>query len=830
MFFMYNRGWDCGVQNATNTRILCSFGRLAGGYFRNKGGGKTILGINRYRPHSLMTTLNESSRDYSPSSRPGGWSRFVEGYLAVVLVFVIATATSTIACVSVYRSSKLAQSVRFEQQAIMIRDDVFKRFKDYEVGIEFGSAFVMASEHISRDEWQLFYNAQKIDEHFPGVWGYGYVELVEPEGIDEFVVSMRGDGAPEYTVKNHPGFESADVSGTSYLIKYHEPASRNRAVWGLNVAARPENRRVYDEARDSGEIRISDPIRLYQGGDNEWGLVFVVPVYSRDMETLTIEQRREAIVGWVVTSIGLDRFFAAEWRENWDKFNIELFSEREGFEDQGQLIYQSAALSGSDNFSDQSVHIPLHFENLSLVMSVIPRHELGAWLTTKSSVAVLITGFMLTVLLTMITWSVTRTKTRAISIARSMTSSIRESEYRQRVLTLQAEAANQAKTEFLANMSHEIRTPMTAILGYSELLEEKMTTHTSLSTLEAIDAIGRSGKHLMKIINDVLDLSKIESGKLNVDIEPCPILEAVQDVYSAMRIGATKKDLDLSIEFVTEIPTRVHTDGYRIRQILLNLIGNAIKFTPTGSIKVLLDSDDQHIRFSIEDTGVGIPESQIEGLFDPFEQLDSSLTRRHDGTGLGLTISRHLARLLGGDIDVESYVGVGSTFTLTIPANCLPDSTFATELPQEREERSQGCVSKSRMQSVELFGHVLLAEDGVDNQKLISRILRKAGLVVDIVENGQQAIDLLTQPHSFDLVLMDMQMPIVDGYAATRELRKRGCDLPIVALTAHAMAGARDDCIEAGCDDYATKPIERDKLFAILHRLLGQESTRKPAA
>ncbi len=766
-----------------------------------------------------MASLNDPLLDAPSSPSSGGWSRFAEGYLAVVLVFVIASVTSAVAYFAVYQSAKQNQAARLSEQATQIRDDVHERFERYESGLCFGRGLLLSSEYVSRSEWQVFYNEQKIERYFPGVWGYGFVEVVEPEELDAFVAQMRADGAPEYRVKNHQGFEETEVSDY-YLIKYHEPESRNRLAWGLNIAANPENRRVYDEARDTGEMSVSDPIRLFQGGEDEWGLVFVLPVYRSEMALSTVEQRREAILGWVVTSIGLDRFFATEWQESWDNFDIELSAAGGHREIYDHAVFSTRSDPSAEHDDRLSTHIPLEFKNLSLVMCVIPKHVPSVWLATRGSVAVLIAGLLLTGILTLITWGVTRTKSKAISMARSMTRSIRQSEHRQRVLALEAEAANKAKTEFLANMSHEIRTPMTAILGYGEMLEEYMDEQTNEGCIEAVDAIQRSGKHLMRIINDVLDLSKIESGKLGVDIEACSILDAVGDVYAALQIAAAQKGIHLGVEFANPIPTRVHTDGYRIRQILLNLIGNAVKFTQEGSVRVVLDSDDRHIRFSVKDTGPGILESQIEGLFDPFEQLDSSLTRRHDGTGLGLTISRHLARLLGGDIEVVSQEGVGSTFTLIIPANCLPDSSFANELPRVVQAGSDR-PGRVDTQSDLLSGHVLLAEDGVDNQKLISRVLRKAGLCVDIVEHGQQAIDLLVEGHPYDLVLMDMQMPIVDGYAATREIRKRGIDIPIVALTAHAMAGAREACLDAGCSAYATKPIDREKLFAIIREMLS---------
>jgi signal transduction histidine kinase/ActR/RegA family two-component response regulator len=777
-----------------------------------------------------MARRTDSSRDMNEPSNLGGWSRFIDGHLAVVLVLIISTAATASAFIAVSRSSKTDKETRFQNQAIHVRNDIQGLFDNYQVGLDFGRSFVKASENITRSEWQSFFSAQRVENHFPGVWGYGFVEIVEPERLDRFVEEERADGAPEFRIHAHPGFDQSAFIGSNYVIKFHEPAERNRGAWGLNVAARPENRRVYDEARDSGEIRVSAPIRLFQSGDSQWGLVFVAPVYSDGMDISTIAQRREAIVGWVVTSIGLDRFFDAEWKDGWENVELELMDRQSGIDAADGLIYRSGVSCEPDRIHDSVTHISMQVENLPLVMRIKFCSDTGL-LAEGKSIGVLTVGTLLTILLTMITWSVTRTKTKAISIARSMTSSIRESENRQRTLALQADSANKAKSEFLANMSHEIRTPMTAILGYGEILEESVSSETSSGYIEAIEAIRRSGKHLMMIINDVLDLSKIESGKLEVDHEVCTILDAVQDVAAALRMSAVKKGIGFKVEFASAVPTLLRTDAYRIRQILINLIGNAVKFTAEGSITIVLDADDQNIRFSVKDTGEGIPESEIHTLFDPFEQLDNSVTRRHEGTGLGLTISNHLAELLGGEIIVESEVGVGSVFTLVIPLDCPKNTSYAQLLPKDTAgAASPQYRDAEHLECKKILGRVLLAEDGADNQKLISHVLKKIGLSVKIVENGQRAIEMLSGEERFDLVLMDMQMPVLDGYSATREIRNRGITIPIIALTAHAMAGARDDCIAAGCDEYATKPIEREKLYAVIRRLLDERGVGRAAA
>jgi len=396
-----------------------------------------------------------------------------------------------------------------------------------------------------------------------------------------------------------------------------------------------------------------------------------------------------------------------------------------------------------------------------------------------------------------------------------------------------AQAASRAKSEFLANMSHEIRTPMTAILGFSDVLLGSLQKEDDLA---AATTIKRNGEYLLELINDILDLSKVEAGKLEVERTACSPTRLVADVASLMRVRAEAKNLRLTTEFVGAIPDSIQCDANRLRQIIINLVGNAIKFTETGGVRLVtrLVQDKPKtalLQIDVVDTGIGISEDQVERLFQPFVQVDSSTSRKFRGTGLGLAISKRLARMLGGDIRVTSKAGEGSTFTLTVDAGSLSgvpmlknvSESFARSLHQRAT--AQSC-------DVRLDGRILLAEDGPDNQRLISFLLRKAGARVTVAENGQIAYDkALTakeQGNPFDVILMDMQMPVMHGYEATRRLREAGYTGPIIALTANAMLGDDKKCQEAGCDSYLTKPIDRAKFLPAIAEYL-KRATEQPA-
>jgi signal transduction histidine kinase/ActR/RegA family two-component response regulator len=382
-----------------------------------------------------------------------------------------------------------------------------------------------------------------------------------------------------------------------------------------------------------------------------------------------------------------------------------------------------------------------------------------------------------------------------------------------------AEAANRAKSDFLANMSHEIRTPMTAILGFADILS---WNPLDKETAEAAQTIKRNGEHLLSLINDILDLSKIEAGKEDLDLQECSPHQVATEVISSLKVRADAKKLSLDLEYCAEVPRTITTDPSRLRQILVNLIGNAVKFTEVGGIRVVVRSDNAPnevsvLAFDVIDTGIGLSDAQMASLFQPFSQADVSIHRRYGGTGLGLAISKRLARMLGGDITVASTLGNGSTFTATVATGPLNDDKLLEHRPDSKRWQSS---AESDQQH--LGCRVLLAEDGPDNQRLLSVLLRKAGADVTVAENGQVALDLACQEDTtgnpFDLVFMDIQMPVMDGYEATQRLRQVGFERPIIALTAHAMAGDRQKCVDAGCDDYLSKPIDRLKLVEVLSR------------
>jgi len=408
-----------------------------------------------------------------------------------------------------------------------------------------------------------------------------------------------------------------------------------------------------------------------------------------------------------------------------------------------------------------------------------------------------------------------------------------------------AEQANQAKSDFLANMSHEIRTPLNGILGFTEML--RRGDYSKAKRDEHLQLIQSSGKHLLKLINDILDLSKIEAGKMEFEHQPCSIWNIIQEVTSELNFRAIDRGLSLQLDARTALPETVPSDAVRLKQLLTNLVCNSLKFTESGGVTISAScvQPDQNsvssesspsIVIEVQDTGIGIAPENLQQIFAPFNQADNSITRRFGGTGLGLAICTRIVAGLGGQIEVESEAGVGSLFRVTLPIDCR-DGVAMVEPTMLLSEATHQLVDQwsregdgGSAQKLPTGTRVLLCEDGDTNRELVQLVLEEAGAKVTTAVNGKLGLQAIKdQPDQFDLVLMDMQMPVMDGYTATTQLRQFGFDRPIIALTAHAMRGDEQRCLDAGCSKYLTKPIDIPQLlFAIRDALHPGNAATSP--
>ncbi len=383
----------------------------------------------------------------------------------------------------------------------------------------------------------------------------------------------------------------------------------------------------------------------------------------------------------------------------------------------------------------------------------------------------------------------------------------------------EAERANVAKTEFLANMSHEIRTPIGAIVGFIDLMKNPKNSKQENTNYMGI--VERNSQHLLRLIDDILDLSKIEVGKMLIDEVSFSLINLLSDFIAMMEFKAAEKGVEFTVSVETPLPEQMSTDPGRLRQVLSNIGGNALKFTDKGQVHLSVKFEEGVVYFSIRDTGIGLSTSQKRKLFKPFAQADSSTTRKFGGTGLGLVLSRRLAEALGGGLRlVDSRLGVGSTFEVSIkPTTHSPVKLIDRKDLSMRITQVESSELKPKLKDLK----VLLVEDSPDNQVLISTYLRKTGAKISTAFDGAQGVEMAMNA-DFDVVLMDLQMPLMDGHEAARKLRQVHYTQPIIALTAHAMSEEREKCMASGFSDFLTKPVQRELLVDTLSRYMPASS------
>lgn len=735
---------------------------------------------------------------------------------------------------SLHNASMRVDDLSFQELIDDSKNSISTRYGNYSDALRAGAAFYMESDNVSREEWRKFVQYLDLNHRYPGISGLGIVLPIKDEALPSYTSDTQAGGLVDFTVKNLQSNTEGyyDRLGYShYIVDRIEPLELNQATLGMDLATDEIWASAAVKARDNGMAAISDNIQLSNNHQKFSGFLLYMPMYKQDMPLETIDQRRDAFVAWTFAPFITDAFFQGILIQKARKLDFAVFESHQL--DLNKLIYKTdehwSPLDGLDY--ESLTRIELGQRTYSFVWKKGPdfnRSEVYSASIAGASVA-LGTCFLSGIVIGLLT-----TNRSANRIVETRTSELRElndnllleiqvrkqAEETADAARRAAEAANLAKSEFLATMSHEIRTPMNSVLGFCELLNS-----SPLNSEQRLWAnyIQGSGQSLLAIINDILDFSKIEGGKMELEQMPYDVRQATEEVASNFRVSANEKGLNLDYIADPKIPERVIGDPTRYKQIVSNLIGNAVKFTDKGVTTVSIKweeaaPDKGLLVLDVTDTGVGIEADKLEKLFQKFSQVDSSTTRKYGGTGLGLAISKTLTELMGGTIKAESKIGNGTTLTIRIPYKVANDieniEKSITEFKLQPQKRNN-------------FGaEILLVDDNKVNQKLGMTVLKRLGCKITIANNGREAVQAV-KTKDFSVIFMDCRMPSMDGFEATRQIRKLesegtaksdkpGKPLPVLALTANVTASNKQECLDAGMNDLLQKPCKVDDFITAL--------------
>jgi len=715
-------------------------------------------------------------------------------------------------------------TAQFEHQASTIASTLDKYLALHVDVIRSLTSFYAASEKIDRGEFAKF--VERPLEIYPGIQALSWNPRILAKTRNAYENRIRDEGHKDFqiTERNQDGNLVRAANRDEYVtVNFIEPLAKNRKAFGFDVASNPTRKKALEQARDTGHAIATARITLVQETGKQFGVLIFVPVYKNGAPHDTVAQRRQNLAGYMVGVFRGGDIVGAALRDLEQK-GIEYRLIDESASPDERFLHQSSQISrGIETLTEEGVFgaslpikmsFPISFGERQWRLDITPNQTYLADNRPDNVWLILVIGMLMTAMV------------EAFVLVISGRNSILEKTVGTRTLALntakrEAEHANKAKSDFLATMSHEIRTPMTAVLGVADLMLE---SEISPQTRQQVERIRTATLSLMQIINDILDISKIDAEKLDleyVDFHAPSLITEVVDLFREQQKGNHRENLGITATIDPSFPIGVHSDPVRIRQILVNLFGNALKFTEKGAVTLRADlghtDNGDVLKFSIQDTGIGIRPENIETLFNDFTQADSSITRRYQGSGLGLAISRRLVEKMGGEIGVESEFGEGTTFWFTIPytpAETDVSELFSTDHPL--------AVTKVRAKQ-QL--NILLAEDNRLNQLIIPALIQSMGHRVTVAENGIRALEELRQT-DFDVILMDIRMPEMSGLDATRAIRQLDtpkANIPIIALTADAMKDNRTKCLEAGMNEMATKPIDRNSLATTINNVLGKE-------
>lgn len=700
---------------------------------------------------------------------------------------------------------------RFEKEANQIVNLISERMQKYEDTLLGGvSAIQIHSEEVRTKLWRDYADTLNINKRYPGIKGIGIIYKVDRKDRDTFVKKMSKD-IPEFNI--FPEHSNLEL----FPIVYIEPLLENLKAQGLDVAHEKNRYEAAKKAADTGTTQLTAPIVLVQDAKKTPGFLLYAPFY-KNKNNRSFEDRQKNFEGFVYAPFIANKLLHGVLEEGQRYVSVEIQDEQEVLYSEKDLPLYDSAPSYKKNIEKQIYGRKWNF--------IIHSHkDFLSFSTFTQANLILLGGALIAIILLMIFSFQSKLNATAVMYAKEMSKDLAlkaqaleesnenikaEYESRKKAETQISEALK-AKSVFLANMSHEIRTPLNGIIGLTQVID---TQKLDKQAAEDIIQIRESSLSLLQIVNDVLDITKLNEGRVEIDNHPFELKALFETVINLFKVSLSQNDLEIKLDIQEGLDTNFFGDPYHLRQILMNLIGNAIKFTHKGQIEISiskvnnLDQESQFLRCDVKDSGIGISEEALSRLFQPFEQADKSTSREFGGTGLGLSISKGLVELMGGEIWCESETGVGSTFSFT----------FKVKRAKESDIKS---IHES-LQQLELGElKILLVEDNSINQLVAKRLLDKIGIKkVELATNGQEALEK-AQENKYDIILMDIQMPIMDGIEATRKIRGFDKDVNIIGLSANAFLEDKQNAISAGMNDYIEKPIHLGTLLEKINSTLS---------